>query len=99
MWVSGESAREAGVKSFVSLHGGFNRHAVNRGFGASTEYFEFTNGSMEELQERINHLEEDLDAWVWETDDELADHAGLYLTVNKLAHRARWEPAIWSMFS
>lgn len=43
---------------------------------------------MEELQERINHLEEVLDAWVWDTDDELADHAGLHLTVNKLAHRA-----------
>ena len=54
---------------------------------------------MEELQERINHLEEDLDAGVWETDDELADHAGLHPTVNKLAHRARWEPATWSMFS
>ncbi len=37
MWVSGESAREAGVKSSVTLQGGFNRHAVNRGFGASTE--------------------------------------------------------------
>jgi len=43
---------------------------------------------MEELQERINHSEEVLYAGVWETDDELADHAGLHQTMKKLSHRA-----------
>ena len=41
---------------------------------------------MEELQERINHPEEVLDAEVWETDDELAHHAGFDQTIKKRPH-------------
>ena len=87
--MSGESILEAGVKSSITLHVGFNKHALNHEFETSTEYVEHTNSLIGELQERINHLEEVLDTWVWETDDELADHIGLHPTVKKLFHRTK----------
>lgn len=89
MRVSGMLTLESGVKSSILLHVGFNKHALNHGFETSTEYVEHTNSVMEEFQEQINHLEEVLDTWVWETDDELADLIGLHPTVKKLFHRAK----------